>query len=80
MTSVGLSLFNYVETEVDNKHLIVAYCWLFVSLHTLLSACCVNAVQFHKQKKRVHLLLTIQNNKRYTTHVLKTMRNPCSKT
>ena len=26
-----------VETEVDNEHLIVASCWLFLSLHTLLT-------------------------------------------
>ena len=25
------------ETEVDNKHLIVASCWFFLSLHTLLT-------------------------------------------
>jgi len=27
----------HVETEVDNKHLIVTSCWFFLSLHTLLT-------------------------------------------
>ena len=27
----------HVETEVDNKHLIIASCWFFLSLHTLLT-------------------------------------------
>jgi len=34
LLKMGIMMPEHVETEVDNKHLIAASCWFFLSLHT----------------------------------------------
>ena len=48
----------HVETEVNNKHLIVASCWFFLSLHTLLT------MHGHRNLKHIaHLRQQCHNSK-----------------